>query len=62
MTSRSCRTFLTQWARCHWTLAHSAGGDVAPAGQAGPVRLDELAAPVGVGLLGQVIAAVMMEG
>jgi hypothetical protein len=24
MSSRSCLTFLTQWARCHWALAHSA--------------------------------------
>ena len=53
MTSCSWRTFLTQWARCHWTLAHSAGVTSGPAGQSGPVRLDELALPVGVGLLGQ---------
>ena len=23
MSSRSCLTFLTQWARCHWTDAQS---------------------------------------
>ena len=25
MTSCSWRTFFTQWLRCHWTSAHSAG-------------------------------------
>ena len=53
MTSCSWRTFLTQWARCHWTSAHSAGETCAQPGQAGPVRLDELALPVCVRLLGQ---------
>ena len=46
MTSRSWRTFFTQWARCHCTSAHSAGVTWRPAGQPGPVRLDELALPV----------------
>ena len=24
MTARSCPTFFTQWARCHWALSQSA--------------------------------------
>ena len=52
ISSRSCLTFLTQWARCHCTDCPVRGGDVLPAGEPGPVGLDQLDAPVGVGLPG----------
>ena len=50
--SRSCLRFLTQCARCHCALAHSAAVTSRPAGEPGPVGLDELDPPVGVGLAG----------
>ena len=51
MSSRSCLTFLTQCARCHWALAQSSAVTSRQPGKPGPVGLDQLAVAVGVGLL-----------
>ena len=53
ISSRSCLTFLTQWARCHWADAHSSAVTSFQPGEPGPVGLDELDPLVGVGLAGR---------